>query len=115
MPNSTHPLPPERLPLPPAAPPAGLRCWAFNPPGGLLSWNLSQLSQRFCTAVVVGKDVISRLSFTTAKRLVDEMVVSLARWAAAQLSKPFMLQSRLFSVTLVACCGMHHVWRRPTR
>ena len=29
--------------------------------------------------MVVGKDAISRLSFTTAKRVVDEMVVALAR------------------------------------
>lgn len=28
---------------------ADLRCWAFNPPGGLLSWNLSQIAQSFCT------------------------------------------------------------------
>ncbi len=40
---------------------------------------LSQLAQRFCTSIVVGKDIISRLSFGTSKRLVDEMVVSLAR------------------------------------
>ena len=26
-----------------------LHCWAYNPPGGLLSWNLSRLAQRFCT------------------------------------------------------------------
>ncbi|GAB4819117.1 hypothetical protein N2152v2_006163 [Parachlorella kessleri] len=56
-----------------------LHCWAFNPPGGLLSWNLSRLAQRFCTSIVVGKDVISRLSFATSKRLVDEMVTCLAR------------------------------------
>ncbi|KAL6777560.1 hypothetical protein ACKKBG_A14745 [Auxenochlorella protothecoides x Auxenochlorella symbiontica] len=56
-----------------------LECWAFNPPGGLLSWNLSRLARRFCTSVVVGKDVISRLSFSNMKRVVDEMVLSLAR------------------------------------
>lgn len=42
-------------------PPAELRCWAFNPPGGLLSWELSQIAQAYCTSIVVGKDVISRL------------------------------------------------------
>ncbi|KFM25319.1 Sn1-specific diacylglycerol lipase alpha [Auxenochlorella protothecoides] len=56
-----------------------LECWAFNPPGGLLSWNLSRLARRFCTSVVVGKDVISRLCFSNMKRVVDEMVLSLAR------------------------------------
>ncbi|GAB4821005.1 hypothetical protein N2152v2_008051 [Parachlorella kessleri] len=56
-----------------------LRCWCFNPPGGLLSWNLSLLAQRFCNSVVVGKDVISRLSFNNARGVVDEMVTTLAR------------------------------------
>ena len=41
--------------------PADLQCWAFNPPGGLLSWELSQIAQSYCTSIVVGKDVISRL------------------------------------------------------
>ncbi|GAB4816306.1 hypothetical protein N2152v2_003352 [Parachlorella kessleri] len=57
-----------------------LRCWAFNPPGGLLSLNLSEVAQCFCTSVVVGKDLISRLSFNNTKRLVDEMVTALARY-----------------------------------
>ncbi|KAL6771318.1 hypothetical protein ACKKBG_A25860 [Auxenochlorella protothecoides x Auxenochlorella symbiontica] len=56
-----------------------LHCWAFCPPGGLMSWNLSVISRRFCTSLVVGKDAISRLSFNTVKRMVDEMVVCLAR------------------------------------
>lgn len=46
-------------PLPCA--PADLRCWAFNPPGGLVSWELAQIAQAYCTSIVVGKDVISRL------------------------------------------------------
>ena len=35
-------------------------------------------------SLVVGKDVISRLSFSTSKRLVDEMVTGLARWVVAE-------------------------------
>ncbi|KAL6771321.1 hypothetical protein ACKKBG_A25865 [Auxenochlorella protothecoides x Auxenochlorella symbiontica] len=56
-----------------------IRCWAFCPPGGLMSWNLAQLTRRFCTSIVVGKDVISRMSFNALKRTVDEMVICLAR------------------------------------
>lgn len=56
-----------------------VHCVAFNPPGGLLSKNLSDISASVCTSVVVGKDVISRLSFRTAKRVVDEMAIALAR------------------------------------
>ena len=50
-----------------------------------MSYNLSRVAQRFCTSVVVGKDVISRLSFSTAKRLVDEMVTCLARSACTRV------------------------------
>ncbi|KFM25325.1 hypothetical protein F751_0863 [Auxenochlorella protothecoides] len=57
-----------------------IRCWAFCPPGGLMSWNLAQLTRRFCTSIVVGKDVISRMSFNALKRTVDEMVICLARY-----------------------------------
>ena len=39
-----------------------------------------QVAQCFCTSVVVGKDLISRLSFHNTKRLVDEMVTALARY-----------------------------------
>jgi len=56
-----------------------VHCVAFNPPGGLLSKNLSDISASVCTSVIVGKDVISRLSFKTAKRVVDEMAIALAR------------------------------------
>lgn len=62
-----------------------VHCWAFNPPGGLYSANLSAVSKSVCTAVVVGKDIISRLSFTTAKRMVDEMTIALARCKYAKL------------------------------
>ncbi|KAL4447467.1 hypothetical protein ABPG75_004686, partial [Micractinium tetrahymenae] len=62
-----------------------VKCWAFNPPGGLLSWELAQIAQSYCTSIVVGKDVISRLSFNTSKRVVDEMVVSLARCTRPKL------------------------------
>ncbi|KDD75293.1 hypothetical protein H632_c761p0, partial [Helicosporidium sp. ATCC 50920] len=56
-----------------------VQCWAFCPPGGLMSWNLSRIAASFCTSVVVGKDVISRLSLNNLKRIVDEMVLALAR------------------------------------
>lgn len=44
-----------------------LRCFAFNPPGGLLSAPLSRLARPFCTSVVVGCDIISRMSVSNTK------------------------------------------------
>ena len=55
------PANPASLLARPPRPGAELQCWAFNPPGGLLSWELSQIAQAYCTALVVGKDLISRL------------------------------------------------------
>lgn len=56
-----------------------LQCYAYCPPGGLLSDPLSRIARRFCTSVVVGYDPISRLGLPTTRRVVDEMVLALAR------------------------------------
>ncbi|KAK9827307.1 hypothetical protein WJX81_002709 [Elliptochloris bilobata] len=56
----------------------GVRCWSFCPPGGLLSTNLSAAVAPFVTSVVVGKDVVPRVSIVNLGRLIDEMVTSLA-------------------------------------
>lgn len=51
-----------------------MRCWSFCPPGGLLSANLSAAVAPFVTSVVVGKDVVPRISIVNLGRLIDEMV-----------------------------------------
>lgn len=38
------------------------RCWAFAPPGGLISPGLSLRMRDWCTSVVVGRDMVPRLS-----------------------------------------------------
>lgn len=63
-----------------------LRCFAYNPPGGLMSINLARLARRFCTSVVVGADAISRVSFPNAQRVVDDMVLALARCKRPKLA-----------------------------
>lgn len=63
-----------------------LRCFAFCPPGGLLSPNLAALAKGFCTSVVVGCDCITRLSFPTTQRIVDDMVLALARCKRPKLA-----------------------------
>ncbi len=50
-----------------------MRCWSFCPPGGLLSTNLSAAVAPFVTSVVVGKDVVPRVSIVNLGRLIDEM------------------------------------------
>ncbi|KAL3150176.1 hypothetical protein ABBQ32_000037 [Trebouxia sp. C0010 RCD-2024] len=57
----------------------GLKCWAFCPPGGLLSQNLSHAAQQYCTSVIVNKDMVPRLSLRTVYRLFEGKMIALAR------------------------------------
>lgn len=63
-----------------------VRCFAFNPPGGLLDENLRKDSETFCTSVVCGQDAISRMSIGTMKRLIDDMMLALASCKRPKLS-----------------------------
>ncbi len=63
-----------------------LRCFAFCSPGGLLSANLAEISEQFCISIMVGCDAITRLSFSNTQRVVDEMVLALARCKRPKLA-----------------------------
>ena len=63
-----------------------LQCYAFNPPGGVISPELSELARDFCTSIIVGYDAISRLSLQTVQELVDDMVSSLCRCKRPKLT-----------------------------
>jgi len=56
-----------------------LECYSFNPPGGLVSPELSQITRDFCYSIVVGHDAISRLSIGNVRDLIDDVVYSLCR------------------------------------
>lgn len=45
-----------------------------------MSVNLSRLVEPFVTSVVVGKDVVPRVSVANLGRLIDQMVPSLKAW-----------------------------------
>ncbi len=63
-----------------------LRCVCFNPPGGVMSGALSRMSEEFCTSFIVGSDIISRLNLQNMIRLVDDMVLALARCRKPKLT-----------------------------
>ncbi|XP_039630351.1 diacylglycerol lipase-beta [Polypterus senegalus] len=46
-----------------------LRCYAFSPPGGLLSKSLADYSKGFTISVVLGKDLVPRLSIPNMEDL----------------------------------------------
>ena len=49
----------------------GVKCWAFCPPGGLLSQSLSHAAEEYCTSVIVNKDMVPRLSLKTVYRFFE--------------------------------------------
>ncbi|XP_062516675.1 diacylglycerol lipase-alpha-like [Corticium candelabrum] len=50
-----------------------LVCFAYSPPGGLLSIPAVELTKKFTTSIVLGKDMIPRLSLEKAYKLLDVM------------------------------------------
>jgi hypothetical protein len=62
-----------------------LTCACFNPPGGVMSLPISRVSEEICTSIVVGCDVISRMSTANTCRLVDDIVLALGRCKKAKL------------------------------
>ena len=63
-----------------------LKCIAYNPPGGLVDEKLRVVSEAYCTSVVCGQDAISRMSFGTLKRVIDDMMFALASCKRPKLS-----------------------------
>uniref|UniRef100_A0A8B9EY84 Diacylglycerol lipase-beta n=1 Tax=Amazona collaria TaxID=241587 RepID=A0A8B9EY84_9PSIT len=51
-----------------------LRCYAFSPPGGLLSKSLADYTKRFIVSVIVGKDLVARLSMPNMEDLKRRIV-----------------------------------------
>lgn len=66
------------------------KCWAFCPPGGLVSANLSAAMAPFCTSVIVGK--VSHLRIDQLQRQTKTIFVWLhSRWLIAHLSTALWL------------------------
>ncbi|GIL75881.1 hypothetical protein Vretifemale_5611 [Volvox reticuliferus] len=51
-----------------------LRCWAFAPPGGLMSPKAAELTHGICISVIHAKDMIPRLGVKTMEQLVQDLV-----------------------------------------
>ncbi len=60
--------------------------WSFSPPGGLLSHRLTHALEGFVTSVVLGKDVVPRISLVTIEELRDDMVWPSSNHFGAQIS-----------------------------
>jgi sn1-specific diacylglycerol lipase len=51
-----------------------VKCWAFEPPGGLMTRTVSRALQPICTSTALGKDLVPRLGIATFERLREDMV-----------------------------------------
>jgi len=54
-----------------------LRCFAFSPPGGLLCLAAARFTESFCLSVIVGDDLVPRLSLATMEVLKQQLVTEL--------------------------------------
>lgn len=54
-----------------------VRCFSFSPPGGLLSLAAARFTETFCLSVIIGDDLVPRLSLATLDLLKRQMIAEL--------------------------------------
>ena len=52
---------------------SNLRCFAFSPPGGTLNKKAAIDSEAFCMSVVIGDDIVPRLSVYSVQLLIEQI------------------------------------------
>ena len=62
-----------------------LKCFAFEPPGGLMTAELADYCKEFVTSFVNGADIIPRMSYVNCEKLRDEALETLARVRVSKL------------------------------
>ncbi|XP_052133526.1 diacylglycerol lipase-alpha isoform X4 [Frankliniella occidentalis] len=77
-----------------------LQCFAYSPPGGLLSMPAVEYSKQFITSVVVGKDVVPRIGLHQMESLRADLINAIKR------SKDPKWKTIMCSVV---CCGCAHM------
>lgn len=87
-----------------------LKCYAFSPPGALASPALGRLMEPFVTSVVIGKDLVPRMTLPSLIRLGDDMIDVLRR---AKVSKTTIMASARYgdpqwpgSIICQSLCGV---------
>ena len=54
-----------------------IRCFAFSPPGGLINQAAARYTETFCMSVIIGDDLVSRMSLVTLDSLKSQLVAEL--------------------------------------
>uniref|UniRef100_A0A8C4QIP8 Diacylglycerol lipase-beta n=1 Tax=Eptatretus burgeri TaxID=7764 RepID=A0A8C4QIP8_EPTBU len=81
-----------------------LCCYAFAPPSGLVSRSLAEYGNRFIVSLVVGKDLVPRLSLSSMEDLKQKIVEIIAR-----SSRPkYQILFRGFCYEIFGSCGVEY-------
>ena len=75
-----------------------IECIAFSPPGGLMSPSLCEYTKRFVRSIVIGDDIVSRISMKNFDRLRDQVVRYGCRSSERKFLIPFKRKFGEFSV-----------------
>ena len=66
-----------------------LQCLSYSPPGALFTYDLANFCAQFCVSVIVGKDIVPRLSETSIGGFRDELVHALSTTRRSKASTFF--------------------------
>jgi hypothetical protein len=84
-----------------------VRCWAFEPPGGLMTRPVSRALQSICVSTATAKDLIPRLTIDTLERLRDDMVSPIPSIQLLRLSLFSHWERLQYACTaLMHCCAL---------
>ena len=75
-----------------------IQCIAFSPPGGLMSPSLCEYTKAFVRSIVIGDDIVSRISMRNFDHLRDQVVRYGCRSSERKFLIPFKTKFREFSL-----------------
>ena len=86
-----------------------IRCFAFSPPGGLLNQAAARYTETFCMSVIIGDDLVPRLSLVTLELLKNQLVSELdacrhpkVRWI--KQADSFFIETQFIVFSIVFSC-----------
>ncbi|XP_078000064.1 diacylglycerol lipase-alpha-like [Glandiceps talaboti] len=83
-----------------------LYCYAYSPPGGLLSMSVVEHTKDFITSVVVGKDIVIRIGLAQMEYMRSDLISCIKR---SQDPKWLIISGGLF-----CCCNIRDVNMQPS-
>jgi hypothetical protein len=82
-----------------------LHCYAYSPPGGLLSLDAAQQTRDYVTSVVLGDDIVPRLGIRTMEQLRDHALELLMHSPSNKSSILCRALANVCCRKCLGCCG----------